>query len=86
MTTIRKTRAITLGAAAFVAAAGAALSLSPSPAEAKHKSHVTIVLGGGGGGYYGPHWGGPCRWLKRRAIMTGSPYWWNRYHACRWGY
>lgn len=24
-----------------------------------------------------------CYWLKRRAIHTGSPYWWHRYRACR---
>lgn len=23
-----------------------------------------------------------CAWLKRRAIHTGSRYWWNRYHDC----
>ena len=27
-----------------------------------------------------------CYWLKRRALYTGSPYRWNRYHACRSGY
>lgn len=29
---------------------------------------------------------GSCDWLYRRAIATGSPYWWNRYYACRDGY
>ena len=24
-----------------------------------------------------------CRWLKVRAIETGSPRWWARYEACR---
>jgi hypothetical protein len=23
-----------------------------------------------------------CWWLKRRALATGSPYWWNRYELC----
>ena len=23
-----------------------------------------------------------CNWLRRRALHTGSPYWWNRYYAC----
>ncbi len=27
-----------------------------------------------------------CGWLYRRAIVTGSPYWWNRYYACQGGY
>jgi hypothetical protein len=26
---------------------------------------------------------GNCGWLKRRAIVTGSPIWWQRYHRCR---
>jgi hypothetical protein len=29
---------------------------------------------------------GSCGWLYRRAITTGSPYWWDRYYACREGY
>jgi hypothetical protein len=24
-----------------------------------------------------------CRWLKERALETGSPRWWARYEACR---
>jgi hypothetical protein len=27
-----------------------------------------------------------CAWLRHRAIVTGSPYWWNRYWRCRHGY
>ena len=26
-----------------------------------------------------------CYWLKRRALNTGSRYWWHRYHECREG-
>ena len=26
-----------------------------------------------------------CSWLRRRALYTGSPYWWHRYYACRHG-
>lgn len=26
---------------------------------------------------------GECDWLKRRAIRTDSPIWWNRYRRCR---
>jgi len=32
------------------------------------------------GGY--PYYYGDCYWLKRRALTTGSPYWWARYEAC----
>ena len=26
---------------------------------------------------------GECGWLKRRAIQSGNPIWWRRYHRCR---
>jgi hypothetical protein len=29
---------------------------------------------------------GGCYWLKRKALYTGSRYWWNRYWECRNGY
>ena len=35
-------------------------------------------------GYYGYSSG--CSWLRHRAEVTGSSYWWNRYYACRDGY
>jgi hypothetical protein len=31
-------------------------------------------------------YGDGCYWLRRRALYTGSPYWWRRYYACRHGY
>ena len=34
---------------------------------------------------YGPGYtayGDDCYWLRRQAIITGSPYWWDRYYAC----
>lgn len=33
---------------------------------------------GGDYGYYGYN---DCYWLRRQAIITGSPYWWSRYEA-----
>lgn len=30
--------------------------------------------------YYG---GGRCAWLRHRAAVTGSPYWWRHYRRCR---
>lgn len=27
-----------------------------------------------------------CYWLRRRALYTGSAYWWRRYRACSYGY
>lgn len=39
--------------------------------------------------WHGPRFaiyiGGPrCGWLRRRAILTGSRYWWRRYYRCRY--
>lgn len=30
-------------------------------------------------------YGNGCQWLKRKAVNTGSRYWWRRYNECRWG-
>lgn len=30
--------------------------------------------------------GSSCYWLKRKAVYTGSRYWWRRYNACRYGW
>src|SRR5262245_47734733 len=32
---------------------------------------------------YAYSYGGGCGWLRHRAIVTGSPYWWHRYRVCR---
>lgn len=38
---------------------------------------------GYGGYYYGYRdYGSGCGWLKRRALATGSRYWWRRYQDC----
>ncbi len=31
---------------------------------------------------YGTYYYSECNWLRRRALRTGSPYWWDRYYAC----
>ena len=46
--------------------------------------------------YHHRRWRGPrfgiyigtprCAWLRRRAILTGSRYWWRRYYRCRHWY
>ena len=35
-------------------------------------------------GYYG--YSESCYWLRRRAVSSGSSYWWNRYYDCINGY
>ena len=36
--------------------------------------------------YYYSYYYDDCSWLRRRALYTGSPYWWQRYETCRYGY
>jgi hypothetical protein len=39
------------------------------------------------GGAYAYGYGyGNCAWLRRQALITGSPYWWQRYNACAYYY
>lgn len=33
--------------------------------------------------YYSTYVYDDCSWLRRRALATGSRYWWRRYYACR---
>jgi hypothetical protein len=35
-----------------------------------------------GYGITAPTTAGGCGWLRHRALVTGSPYWWHRYHEC----
>lgn len=35
---------------------------------------------------YGAYDGSGCSYLHRRAVRTGSSYWWRRYEQCRYGY
>lgn len=54
-------------------------------AEAKHKKFgIVLNIGVPTYGYaVDPYYS--CHWLKRKAIRTGSPYWWKRYHYCVYG-
>lgn len=51
----------------------------------KGRSHHRGGGGGGVGIYIGPSYGyedASCESLRRRAVRTGSPYWWRRYRQC----
>lgn len=38
---------------------------------------------GYGAAYYGDYYGSSdCGWLRRKAVRTGSSYWWRRYEQC----
>src|SRR5262245_6787594 len=41
-----------------------------------HHRHIFVAP------LYGYTYSYDCYWLRRRALYTGSPYWWNRYYAC----
>jgi len=50
-----------------------------------HNRFVRVGIGWWPGYYYGYDYGygyDGCGWLRRQALITGSPYWWNRYYAC----
>ncbi|NJM36123.1 MAG: hypothetical protein HC850_17135 [Rhodomicrobium sp.] len=68
----------------------AAIGATVGVAEAKHKKHFGVMINLGSpyySGYsgYGYGYNSSCRWLKRKAIHTGSPYWWKRYQYCIYG-
>ena len=81
LTSLKKSTLV-LGAA-IVAMTG----VFAAPAQAK-KPHINIYLGmtGVGVGYgVGYGYGPSCYWLKKKAIHTGSAYWWHKYKQCKYG-
>jgi len=48
----------------------------------RHGRH--FVWGGLPFWFYGGYYYGDCDWLYRRAVETGSAYWWDRYDQCRY--
>ena len=53
----------------------------------RHRHHGRYRSYGYYGWYGGPYfgygyYGDRCGWLYRRAVATGSPYWWDRYYDC----
>jgi hypothetical protein len=61
---------------------------SPRFAHRRNFHHRRVFVGAPFlyGGYNAYGYGDQCYWLRRRALYTGSPYWWNRYYACINGY
>ena len=52
----------------------------------RDRPHFGLWFGFGAPYYYGYRYDDDCRWLRRRAIVTDSRYWWRRYRACRHGW
>jgi hypothetical protein len=75
--------ALAVGAAIL---ASTALSGTADAKKPFKNLHVGVHIGGSGiyiGHHYHRGWRGHrCRWVKRRAMVTGSPYWWKRYRRC----
>ena len=86
--TVLAAASIGLAALTFTAPSNA-MPLPGAPAAASGLSQVRFrgfrrgVLGGGPVYYYRS---GGCAWLRHRALVTGSPYWWHRYRLCRRGW
>ena len=87
------TKSAALAALTVAVVGGSGLAASQAEAGHKHKKfgvHLSfgapIVYGGYGYGYRAYHGHRPCAWMYRRAVNTGSPYWWKRFHQCRYGY
>ena len=81
-----KSKTLKVSALALGAAVIALTGLQSTPAQAG-KKHIHIHFGYPGyvgyGYVYGYHHS--CWWLKKKAIHTGSPYWWHKYHQCKFG-
>jgi hypothetical protein len=54
----------------------------------QHRHHRGLRMSWGGPvfWFYDGYYYGDCAWLRRKAIATGSRYWWRRYRLCREGY
>lgn len=52
----------------------------------RHHRGVRLNWGGPVFWFYDGYYYGDCAWLRRKAIATGSRYWWRRYRLCREGY
>ncbi len=50
----------------------------------RHRHHHDFFFVGVPYYYDDYYYGYDCYWLKRRAIRTGSSYWWHRYYECRY--
>ena len=85
--------ALALSLASGLAVSSAALSPAHAVPVAKPHieagTHVNQVNHRRHHGYGGPvvihrSTSNSCYWLKRRALNTGSRYWWHRYQECRY--
>jgi hypothetical protein len=56
-----------------------------APFRHRHVRRVFIGAPLAYGAYYYSGYGN-CRWLRYRALETGSRYWWSRYYDCINGY
>jgi hypothetical protein len=93
MTTRSITKSIALTAAAFTAVSLASAFTPGTAGEAEAKRLVFVKRHHHV--FYRPHYVVPrvalvstayvggCYYLKKNALHTGDPHWWNRYQTCR---
>jgi len=87
---LMKSAALAALTVAVIGGSGLASSSAEAGHKHKHKKFgVHVMLGApivyGGYGYHGYHAHRPCYWLYRKAMNTGSKYWWKRFKECRYG-
>lgn len=86
-----KTTALVALSVAVIGGSGLAAPKAEAGHKHKHWGHVAVgvalaaPLVHGSYGYYGYHANRHCYWMYRKAMETGSKYWWNRFNECRYG-
>lgn len=50
----------------------------------RYRRHYRGIYFGAPYLYYGGYGSSSCGWLYRKAVRTGSSYWWRRYNRCRY--
>jgi hypothetical protein len=70
-----------MGAPVHVVPRGADFAHRPFIHDRRVHRRIFFVAPAYGAYYYGDG----CYWLRRNALSTGSPYWWNQYYTCIYG-
>jgi hypothetical protein len=63
-----------------------ARSFAAGPVHHRHRHFRRGIVVGVPLAYGAYYYTSGCEWLRRKALYTGSGYWWSRYYACLDGY
>lgn len=75
--------------AAAIAVSALSITAATNAEARPFRGDIHITIGdsyGHGYGYRRERFGYGCRHLYRKAMRTGSRYWWHRFEECRYGY